>query len=107
LPGPAYHAGVATIRSAVDHAVVVLGRLRDVGEEIADEWQYVTDLGTVWSARLGEVAEARGDELLEPPIVAALEELSGQATAVTDSHRAIDWLSTYPQAVLAVLGEPA
>ena len=30
-------------------------------EPVEDEWQYVTDLGTVWRARLSAVAIARGE----------------------------------------------
>ena len=36
-------------------------------EPIADEWQYVTDLDTVWRARLRAVADARGDRARADP----------------------------------------
>jgi predicted oxidoreductase len=96
-----------TVSAGIARAVTVIGALRQAGEAVEDEWQYVTDLETVWSARLREVATARGADPLAPALAEALDELAAQAAAVTDAHRAIDWLSTYPQAVLAVLGEPA
>src|SRR3990170_4102186 len=90
-----------------------LARLAALGETIADEWTYVHDLETVWVARLRVVASA--PRLSEsPPSPAALRELAAavdrlvaEADLVTDPHRAIDWLSTLPQATLVALGEAA
>jgi len=92
-----------------------LARLTALGETITDEWTYVHDLETVWVARLRAVAVAVAPRLAESPLSpAALRELEtavdrlvAEADLVTDPHRAIDWLSTLPQATLVALGEAA
>ncbi len=75
-----------------------------IGESVEDEWQYVTDLSTAWRARLSAVAAARGSESV-PGFGAAVEAASDEVALITDPHRAIDWLSTFPQVVLAAIGE--
>jgi hypothetical protein len=97
----------ATIADLLDRAIAGFDALAVTAEPIADEWQYVTDLGTVWRARLGAVAEARGGEPADPAVEAAVEALVAEARLIGDPHRAIDWLSTLPQVALAALGEPA
>jgi hypothetical protein len=94
-----------TVAAAVDRAQAALDALRTRGEDVADEWQYVTDLGTTWAARLGDVAVARGDEALSDAAGAAIERLADEAGSIDDPHKAIDWLSTFPQAALLALGE--
>ncbi len=95
----------ATIRSAVDDALVALDTLQALGEDIEDEWTYVTDLGTAWRERLEAVEAARGDEPVDPAVATAIEHAVAEAASVQDPHRAIDWLSTFPQIVLLALGE--
>ncbi len=97
----------ATIADLVDRALVGFDVLAATAEPIADEWQYLTDLDTVWRARLRAVAGARGAEAALPGAEAALEELLAEAGRITDPHRAIDWLSTLPQVALAAMGEAA
>jgi hypothetical protein len=97
----------ATIADLLDRALAGFDALALTAEPIADEWQYLTDLGTVWRARLRAVAEARGDEPAPPGAEAAMEELVAEAGRIADPHRAIDWLSTLPQVALAALGEAA
>lgn len=94
-----------TIAEAIDQTRDALRGLARLGEQVADEWQYVTDLEGTWTRRLEQVAEARGSEGLGPDAAAAIEELASEAAAVDDPHRAIDWLSTLPQAALLALGE--
>ena len=78
--------------------------LTELGEEIEDEWSYVKDLAEAWRDRLEAVAAARG---AEPRSAArrrhrpAIDEIG----RIDDPHRAIDWLSTFPQVVLLALGE--
>ena len=81
--------------------------LTATAERVEDEWQYVTDLGTVWRARLAAVAAARGSEPAPAGAAAAIDALVAEAALVADPHRAIDWLSTLPQVALAALGETA
>jgi hypothetical protein len=94
-----------TIAELVERALAAFALLAATAEPVEDEWQYVTDLGTVWRARLIAAADARGGET--PPIGAgaAIDALAAEAARITDPHRAIDWLSTLPQVALAALGE--
>jgi hypothetical protein len=94
-----------TIDDAVGRAVATCDRLEALGHEIADEWQYVSDLAAAWTARLRLVASGRGSEPLSEDLAMAVEAAVAEAGRITDSHRAIDWLSTFPQVVLAALGE--
>ena len=97
----------ATVADLIGRALAGFDVLCDTAEPIADEYQYVTDLGTVWRARLRAIAEARGTEPAPPGADEALTALVEEAGRVTDPHRAIDWLSTLPQVALAALGEPS
>ena len=94
-----------TVAEALDHTRDALRGLAALGEGVADEWQYVTDLEGTWRRRLDQVAQARGGEVLGPGIAAAIEGLAEEAAAIDDPHRAIDWLSTLPQSALVALGE--
>ena len=97
----------ATITDLVDRALAGFDTLALTAEPIADEWQYMTDLDTIWRARLRAVADARGAEPAPSGAEAAIDELVAEAARITDPHRAIDWLSTLPQVALAALGEAA
>ncbi len=94
-----------SVRDLVDAAVVAESGLAELGEEVEDEWSYVNDLLAAWRARLEDVAAARGSEAASPDTAAAVERAIGEAGRVRDPHRAIDWLSTFPQVVLVALGE--
>ena len=94
-----------TVADLVDRALAAFDTLALAAEPVDDEWQYVTDLGTVWRARLQAVADARGSEPAPPGADAALTALAAEAARIADPHRAIDWLSTLPQVALAALGE--
>ena len=95
----------------VERVVAAMSRLAALGETIEDEWTYVHDLETVWAARLRAVAaeraagpdSSRGGAGVE----AAIDRLVDEAGRITDPHRAIDWLSTLPQATLVAFGEAA
>lgn len=95
----------ATIRSVIDEALDALDALQALGEEIEDEWTYVTDLGAAWRSRLEEVQAAHGDEAVDPTFERAIGHAVAEAASIQDPHRAIDWLSTFPQVVLLALGE--
>ncbi len=77
-----------------------------LGEEVEDEWTYVTDLEAAWRARLTEVADDRRDAVVGPDVVTAIEGAIAEIGRIEDPHRAIDWLSTFPQLVLIALGDP-
>ena len=94
-----------TVREGVERAIGALDALEQLGEQIDDEWQYVVDLHGSWRERLAGIAEARGDESLRPWASDAIESATAEASRITDPHRAIDWLSTFPQVALAALDE--
>ena len=98
------------VPEVVERAIAALGRLAAIGETIEEEWTYVQDLQTVWTARLRTVAAADRPASSHPPLVeleAAIDRLVAEADLVNDPHRAIDWLSTLPQVTLVALGEAA
>jgi hypothetical protein len=92
------------LSDALTEALDAYDRLASLGEDIEDEWSYVTDLTGAWRERLEALAAARG---LEPAGVVgpAVEQAIAEIDRITDPHRAIDWLSTFPQVVLVAAGE--
>jgi hypothetical protein len=97
----------ATVQDLVARTVAAHEGLAAVAAPVDEEWQYVTDLGVAWAARLRRVADERGHETPPAEVEAAVERVVEEAGLVTDPHRAIDWLSTLPQVVLLALGERA
>jgi len=96
---------VTTIDDLITLTLEAYARLQERGEEIEDEWTYVNDLAAAWRERLGQVAAARGTEPARPGVPEAVERAIAEIGLITDPHRAIDWLSTFPQVVLVALGE--
>jgi len=96
-----------TIQTVIDRALDAYASLAELGEEVDDEWSYVNDLAQSWQERLTEIAERRGAETVAEPSAAAVDRASTEVGLIADPHRAIDWLSTYPQVVLLALGEPS
>ena len=94
-----------TIRTAIDRALEGYGGLAELGETIDDEWSYVNDLSDAWRERLVAVADARGTELVADAVSHAIDRAIEEIGLIGDAHRAIDWLSTFPQIVLIALGE--
>ena len=93
-----------TIADALRDALLAYDALVVVGEAVEDEWTYIQDLSTAWKGRIAEVTAARGAEpagAAGPAIARAIDEIG----RIADPHRAIDWLSTFPQIVLVSLGE--
>jgi hypothetical protein len=99
---------VSSISDLVERVVTSIAALVVLGETIQDEWTYVHDLELVWVARLRAVAAERSASL-EPSaaLAAAIDRLCDETARISDPHRAIDWLSTLPQATLVALGETA
>ena len=89
-----------TIRDALLRAADAYAALGELGEEIEDEWSYVTDLTDAWRARLDEVATVRGHDPAPERASAAIDRAIEEIGRISDPHRAIDWLSTFPQVVL-------
>jgi hypothetical protein len=93
------------ISDLIDHALAGYADLTALGEDIEDEWSYVNDLSAAWTTRLGSVSADRGSDEATAAQVAAIEQALAEINAISDPHRAIDWLSTFPQVVLVALGE--
>jgi hypothetical protein len=96
----------ATISDAIERASRAYATLAELGETVDDEWSYVTDLHAAWQARFDAVSGARGDGAIDPATNAAVDAAIDEIGQLADPHRAIDWLSTFPQVVLLALGDP-
>jgi hypothetical protein len=98
-------AAAPPIADALDAAQSAYDDLLGLAEEVADEWSYVNDLADAWRARFDDVAARRGADRATPELAAAVDALAAEIAALDDPHRAIDWLSTFPQLVLIAVGE--
>jgi hypothetical protein len=96
---------VISIGQALDDALAAFEELAALAETVEDEWTYVTDLAAAWRERLEAVASERGGAPVGATEQAAIERAVDEVGRIRDPHRAIDWLSTFPQVVLAALGE--
>lgn len=94
-----------TVEAVIERALAAYAALAELGEEIDDEWSYVQDLSEAWRERLDAVAAARGSQTVDPSIDDAIERAIDEIGGIDDPHRAIDWLSTFPQVTLLALGE--
>ena len=94
-----------TISDALERALDAYTVLAELGEGIEDEWSYVNDLATAWRERLEAVADGDPDRILGDDVDAAIDRAIDEIGRITDPHRAIDWLSTFPQVTLLALGE--
>jgi hypothetical protein len=94
-----------SIRDLIHRAAESYAALGLIGEEVEDEWSYVVELGEAWGARFDEVGGARGDEPASDAASAAVDRAIDEIGRISDPHRAIDWLSTFPQVVLLAVGE--
>lgn len=96
---------VETVADAIAAARPAYESLAALAEDVEDEWSYVTDLAAAWTERMDEVAAARGSEPAGAGVAEAVAAVSTEAGSIDDAHRAIDWLSTYPQVLLVALRE--
>jgi hypothetical protein len=96
---------IETVADAIAAARPAYDELTSLAEDIEDEWSYVNDLATAWLERMDDVADARGHEPAPAGVAAAVPALVAEVAALDDPHRAIDWLSTFPQVLLIALGE--
>jgi hypothetical protein len=95
----------STVGDAIAHARSAYDDLTALAEEVEDEWSYVNDLASAWIERMDAVAAARGHEPAGAGVAAAVPALAAEVALLKDPHRAIDWLSTFPQVLLIALGE--
>ena len=94
-----------TVEAVLARASDAYSSLAEVGEGIDDEWSYIQDLTEAWRARFDDVTAARGSEALHDEVVGAIDAAIDEISRIDDPHRAIDWLSTFPQVALLALGE--
>jgi len=89
----------ATRGAALNIALAALEGLAELGETIEDEWPYVTALAEAGRTRLGSAAGPDPAVPLAPDRAAAVVAACAEIALITDPHRAIDWLSTFPAVV--------
>ena len=99
------HTPFRTPDDVVARALDAYETLTALGEDVEDEWSYVNDLSSAWRDRLDEVVASRGGGAVDPTVEAAVDAACAEIGRLSDPHRAIDWLSTFPQIVLIALGE--
>jgi hypothetical protein len=87
------------VADLIDRALAAYETLAELGESVADEWQYVTDLVAVHSADLRTLVAGDPARAALPAAVRAVDLAIEEISLIRDPHRAIDWLSTYPQLV--------
>ena len=92
------------IADLIDAALDAYGELAQLSESVADEWQYVNDLLAVHSADLRAAAAADPTRRVAPAARRAVELAIEEIRVIQDPHRAIDWLSTFPQLARLALG---
>ena len=95
----------ATVDTVMERALAAYASLAELGEDVDDEWSYIQDLTEAWRERFEAARSTRGGELVAPEIAAAIGAAIDEIGRIDDPHRAIDWLSTFPQVTLVALGE--
>ncbi len=96
-----------TIAALIDRALAAYDDLTALGEEIEEEWTYVNDLAAAWRDALEAAAADRADAPAPDAAATAVDRAIDEIALIEDPHRAIDWLSTYPQVVLLAIGAAA
>jgi hypothetical protein len=94
----------AAAGQVVDRAADAYLALVELAETVEDEWQYVTDLSDAYLPSIRALAAAHPGESLAPEAVAAVDEAIAEIELITDPHKAIDWLSTFPHLVGLAFG---
>jgi hypothetical protein len=96
--------GVTTVGHLVREALTAYEDLAGLAEDIEAEWTYVTDVAAAWRERLQALIDERGSESVTELESSAIGRAIAEIGRISDPHRAIDWLSTFPQIVLTALG---
>lgn len=93
-----------SLTAVIDAALAAYEELVAMGEQVEDEWSYVNDLGAAHASDLRALAAADPDRSLDGPATTAVAEAIAEVRLITDPHRAIDWLSTFPAIVELAVG---
>ena len=99
---PPLAAAPEAVDDVLARILAAIESLAEVGETIEDEWQYVQDLSGTYRNDLTEATSA-DPRSVDPTTVRAIDLLIDEAGRIADPHRAIDWLSTFPQAARLAL----
>jgi hypothetical protein len=100
---------------ATQRAAEAYRALADLAESVEDEWQYINDLADAYLREIDGLADedagdaAAGTGATPTPAqlaaqIAAVDEAIAEIALITDPHKAIDWLSTFPHVVALALG---
>ncbi len=98
-----YATGVNDRPGAAQRAVAAYRDLAELAETIEDEWQYINDLVDAYVPGIESLAEM-GPRKLSRTQAEAVDEAIAEIGLVTDPHKAIDWLSTFPHVIGLALG---
>ena len=99
-----YASGVNELQRVTERAADAYVTLADLAETVEDEWQYVTDLTDAYLPGIRALAAADPERQLTAAQVAAVDEAIAEIGLISDPHKAIDWLSTFPHVVALALG---
>jgi hypothetical protein len=86
----------------IERAAAAYAALADLAETVEDEWQYITNLGEAYLPALRALSVPAADNGLEAAM--AVDEAIAEIGSITDPHKAIDWLSTFPHLVALAVG---
>jgi|ERR1700690_3878118 hypothetical protein len=78
--------------------------LAELAETIDDEWEYVTDLTDAYVAAIRALADVGPADPAPADMIDAVDLAIAEIALITDPHRAIDWLSTFPHVVALAFG---
>ena len=95
----------ATVDAVLDRALAAYADLTERAERIGDEWSYIQDLTGAWHIRFDEIRTTRAAESIHDEVARAIDAAIAEIERIEDPHRAIDWLSTFPQVTLVALRE--
>jgi hypothetical protein len=88
----------------VERAADAYRALADLAETVEDESQYVNDLVDAYLPSIRALAGSEAGRPFDREQVAAVDEAIVEIELITDPHRAIDWLSTFPHVIALALG---
>ena len=94
-----------TVADLAREALAAYEDLLSLAEEIEDEWMFVFALSSAWQELICELVDERGAQSTTALEAAAISRAVDEIGRISDPHRAIDWLSTFPQIVLVTLGQ--
>jgi hypothetical protein len=88
-------------------AAQAYGDLADLAETVEDEWQYVNNLRDAYLPGILALDAAGADGgaggAITDAQAAAVDEAIAEIALISDPHKAIDWLSTFPHVVALAL----